>query len=71
MVNRLIIDGETEREFSGPIGSEDVKRAAREQQIKQIGVRDAESGEKLYPQDFPYEGNVRIHQVNKAGEWNE
>lgn len=67
MANRLIIDGEREETFSGPISAEDVKQSAREQQIKQIGVVDADTGEKLYPTDFPYEGNVRIHQVNKAG----
>ena len=52
--------------FEKAIEVEDVKRIARENGLKQMEVRD-ENGNKLSPNDFPYEGNISLQQVNKAG----
>jgi hypothetical protein len=64
--NKIVIEGQAEKEFEGEITAEDVREMAKEEGIKRMGVTDAE-GNKLYPEDFPYSGEIVLHQVNKAG----
>jgi hypothetical protein len=63
---KLYIDGEVKEEFDGEITAEDVKRVAREHELKNISVRDT-LGAKLGENAFPLTQNVVISQVNKAG----
>jgi hypothetical protein len=53
-------------EFEDEITSEDVKRVAIAQGIKQLGVEDMD-GNELEASDFPLKEDITILQVNKAG----
>ncbi len=61
----LVGDNEVEK-IENEITSEDVRRVARAQGIKQLGVRTTD-GEKLAPEAFPVKQDVVLFQVNKAG----
>lgn len=61
----LVGDNEVEK-IENEITAEDVRRVARAQGIKQLGVRTTD-GEKLTPEDFPVKQDIVLFQVNKAG----
>jgi hypothetical protein len=63
---KIFVDGEVKGEFESEITSEDVKKVARDEGIKNIAVKD-NTGGKLSPEDFPLTQDVVISQVNKAG----
>jgi AmiR/NasT family two-component response regulator len=62
----VFIGDNGEATFEGEITAENIRDVAKENGIKQIGVRNTD-GVKLAPEDFPVQENIVIFQVNKAG----
>ncbi|HPR92350.1 MAG TPA: hypothetical protein PLR64_03825, partial [Candidatus Dojkabacteria bacterium] len=63
---KIFVNGEEVTSKTEPITAEEVRSAAREVGIKTMSVTDTEDV-KLLPGDFPFSGDVKITQVNKAG----
>jgi hypothetical protein len=52
--------------FEEEITAEDIRKVARDNGIKNLGVKNT-AGAELDPEDFPVKENIVIFQVNKAG----
>ena len=64
--NKLYVNGEVVKEFDGEISVADVKSVARSQGLSKISVKDKDEA-KIPERDFPFEADVFVTSVNKAG----